>query len=388
MAFDCFYPLSTGGGERQYRLFAESFAAAGWQVDYLTRRQWDGDPPHVDGVEVLAVSGRTRLYDERGTRRPAASLVFAAGLFRHLVAHRRTYDAVLVSALPTVNVLAARAALLGSGTAFCADFLEVWRPEQWREYSGPVVGRVAAALQRLAVRTSPWVSAHSAMNAGRLRAEGARKEPVRSPGLIHGVEHIAFAADVPEPPTVVFAGRHIPDKRVETIPAAIRHARHHVPDLRAVLLGDGPSRDAVAARVAELGLSDVVELPGFVSQAELERTIGRAAVLVNPSRREGYGLVVVEACAAGTPVVLVAAEDNASTELVEEGVNGFVASSTAAEELGAAIVRAVQGGPALRRRAREWFEEAARTRTAEAAAQAILAAVAGDGAHGRRPHEG
>ena len=44
-----------------------------------------------------------------------------------------------------------------------------------------------------------------------------------------------------------------------------------------------------------------------------------------PSRREGYGLVVVEACAAGTPSVVVADPDNAATELIEEGVNGFVA---------------------------------------------------------------
>ena len=388
MAFDCFYPLSTGGGERQYRLFAEAFAAEGWQVDYLTRRQWTDRPPLVEGVEVVDVSGPTRLYDDSGTRRPAGSLVFAAGLFRHLVRNRGRYDAVLVSALPTLNVLAARAALLGSGTAMCSDFLEVWRPEQWREYSGPVVGRVAAALQRLAVRVSPWVSAHSAMNAGRLRAEGARREPVRSPGLIHGVDHIAFVAEPSYPPTLVFAGRHIPDKQVDVIPAAVRFARQQVPGLRAVLLGDGPTREVVRARVEDLGLSGVIALPGFVSQEELEQTVGQAAVLVNPSRREGYGLVVVEACAAGTPVVLVAAEDNASTELVEEGVNGYVATSTAAEELGDAIVRAVQGGPALRQRARDWFEEAARTRTATAAAHAILAALASDGARGQRVDEG
>lgn len=388
MAFDCFYPLSTGGGERQYRLFAEAFVDQGWQVDYLTRRQWTGPAPEVAGVQVVAVSGATRLYDEHGTRRPAASLVFAFGLFRHLVRHRRSYDAVLVSALPTLNVLAARAALVGTRTAFCSDFLEVWRPAQWREYSGPVVGRVASALQRLAVRVSPWVSAHSAMNTERLRAEGARREPVRSPGLIHGTDHIAFVAVPADPPTVVFAGRHIPDKRVEAIPAAIQFARQRVPSLRAVLLGDGPSRDSVRTAVHALGLDDVVELPGFVSQAELEATVGTAAVLVNPSRREGYGLVVVEACAAGTPVVLVRAEDNASTELVEDGVNGYVAASTDAAELGAALVRAVEGGAALRRSARDWFEQAARTRTAEAAARAILTALAGDGAHGRHEDEG
>ena len=50
-----------------------------------------------------------------------------------------------------------------------------------------------------------------------------------------------------------------------------------------------------------------------------------------PSRREGYGMVVVEAAARGTPSIVVAGEDNAATELIEEGVNGFVAPSADAE---------------------------------------------------------
>ena len=375
VAFDCFYPASTGGGERQYRLFAETFAAAGWEVDYLTRRQWDGPAPQVPGVEVVAVSGPTRLYDAQGTRRPVASLAFAWGLVRHLLRHRGRYDAVLVSALPAVNVPAARLGLLGTRTALCSDFLEVWRPEQWREYSGPVVGRVAAAVQRAAVRLSPWVSAHSRMNGDRLVAEGARRPPLVSPGLIHGVEHLRFAPTAAQPPTVVFVGRHIADKRVESIPAALVEARRTLPGLRAVVLGEGPSRAHVQAEVDRLGLQDVVDLPGFVPQEEMERVVREAAVLVNPSRREGYGLVVVEACAAGTPVVLVDAPDNASVELVVDGVNGFVAPSTSPADLGRAIVAAVEGGDALRASARAWFEESARTRTAEAAARAILEAL-------------
>ena len=64
-----------------------------------------------------------------------------------------------------------------------------------------------------------------------------------------------------------------------------------------------------------------------------------------PSRREGYGLVVVEACAAGTPSVVVADPDNAATELIEEGVNGFVAPSASPEDLAAAILRVREAGP-------------------------------------------
>lgn len=375
VVYDCFFPVSTGGGERQYRLFAESFHAQGWDVEYLTRRQWDGTPPDAPGMQVVAVSGRSELYDAAGARKPLPALVFAAGLFGHLVRSRGRHDAVLVSALPVLNVFAVRLALVGTRTRICSDFLEVWRRDQWIEYSGPVLGRVAAFLQRRAVRISPLVSAHSQQNGRRLVAEGARRPPVVSPGLIHGVEAASPVLVAAQPPTVVYVGRHIPDKQVETIPAAVQVARREIPDLRAVILGDGPHRDSVVREVGRLGLQDVVDLPGFVPQAELDEAVRGAAVLVNPSRREGYGMVVVEACSVGTPVVVVAAEDNAAVELVDEGVNGFVAGSTDPEVLGAAIVSAVRGGTDLRDTARAWFERAATERTADAAARGILGAL-------------
>ncbi|HEY0808178.1 MAG TPA: glycosyltransferase, partial [Pseudonocardiaceae bacterium] len=83
-------------------------------------------------------------------------------------------------------------------------------------------------------------------------------------------------------------------------------------------------------------------------------------------------LVVVESCAAGTPVVLVAGDGNAALELVEDGVNGKVAESVAPEALGAAIVDVVSAGEPLRKTTYEWFTVASRTRTVHAAAEQIL----------------
>ena len=77
--------------------------------------------------------------------------------------------------------------------------------------------------------------------------------------------------------------------------------------------------------------------------------------MVLPSRREGYGLVVVEAAARGVPSVVVADVDNAATELVDEGENGFVAPSASPEDLAAAILRVRDAGPALRTSTAAWF---------------------------------
>jgi glycosyltransferase involved in cell wall biosynthesis len=159
-----------------------------------------------------------------------------------------------------------------------------------------------------------------------------------------------------EPPTVVFAGRHIPEKRVPALIPAIAGARQRIPDLRGTILGDGPDRSEVSRRVVREGLGQVVDVSGFVSVEKVEKTLASALCLVLPSRREGYGLVVVESAATGTPSVVVADPDNAAVEFIENGVNGYVALSAAPRDLADAIVRVREGGPHLRAATSEWFE--------------------------------
>jgi glycosyltransferase involved in cell wall biosynthesis len=373
IAYDCLFPFTKGGGERQYRAFAEEFVRQGYVVDYLTAAQGDGEVLSAPDFEVVTVAPPLRLYDEDGVRRTSAALVFAARLGWTLLRNRRRYRAVVVSGLPALNVIAARVALLGSGTRLVADYLEVWRRRQWVEYTGGVVGTLAWIAQWIAIALTPVATAHSALSATRLRREAFRGALLRSPGLIDAsVERAGPSSEAADPPYVVYVGRHIPDKRVETIPAAVAYARRSIPDLRLVLLGKGPSSEAVRDAVRTADADKWTQMPGFVSDEELDRIVSAAACVVNPSRREGYGLVVVEAARHGVPVVLVADDGNAATELVEQNMNGLVAVSPAAEIMGQAIADVVLAGPELRSRTRAWYERARSERTIEATIAQLL----------------
>ena len=99
----------------------------------------------------------------------------------------------------------------------------------------------------------------------------------------------------------------------------------------------------------------MVEIRGRVDAEEVRATILSASCLLNPSEREGYGLVVVEAAAIGTPTVVVDGPENAATELIEPGVNGFVAESAAPEEIARLVVEAVKSGGRLRDSTRQWY---------------------------------
>ena len=376
--FDCLYPWTKGGAERLFRGYAEEWVRQGHEVTYLTRVQWDsGESPQIPGVRVEGIAGRVELYDGTGRRRLGPAVGFAAAAWRRLARGRGDFDVLLVSSVPSLNVFAVRAALLRSSTTVISDWLEVWRPEQWVQYSGAVMGRVALALQWLAIQLSPRAVCYSRRHAERLRGQGFRGRLFVSPGLLPEARpDRAPALEAPADPYVIFAGRHIEDKRIDLLVQAIAQLRRRGRNLRAVVLGDGPLAESHRALAVELGVDDLCSFPGFVGDEELAELVRGAAVLVNPSVREGYGLVVVEAAAVGTPSVVVEAPDNAAAELVHDGVNGYAAAGPTGEAVAEAIERTVDGGAALRRSTHDWYRTEAREGTVEATARQLLAHLA------------
>jgi glycosyltransferase involved in cell wall biosynthesis len=371
IVYDCLFPWTVGGAERWYRNLAERLAADGHEVTYLTLRQWgDGDEPGLPGVAVKAVGPRMALYSGPGRRRILPPVVFGAGVLWHLLRRGRRYDVVHTASFPYFSLLAAGLARPLHRFGLVVDWHEVWSRAYWREYLGRVGGAIGYAVQLACVRIPQRAFCFSRLHRDRLHDEGLRGEAT----ILEG----EYAGDLtpPEPnraePVVVFAGRHIPEKRAPAVVPAVMRARERVPGLRGVVFGDGPERGAVLAAIAAAGAGDVVRAPGFVDASEVDAALRSALCNVLPSSREGYGMVVVEAAARGTPSVVVAAEDNAAVELVEEGVNGTVAPSASPEDLAAAIERIHAAGDELRRRTCAWFARNVRRLSLEGSLDAVV----------------
>ena len=355
IAYDCFYPVHTGGGERVYRRMAELLVERGAAVSYVTRADWATDAaPHAP-FDIYGV-WRGEIHDATGTRTTSSAVAFAAALFRHFVRHRGAYDLVVVAALPVLNVFAVRLALLGTRTRLAVDWLEVWPARKWRSYAGALTGTIAWVLQSLAVHLGDIPTVNSGFTRDRLRRHRPKADPIVL-GLVDlvGADPGASVESV-EPPSVLFVGRHIPDKRLDALPAALAHARRELPDLVANVAGSGPETERARGAAADAGVGDAIAFLGRVDDDELRRLYRESSVLVNPSAREGFGLVVAEAAAAATPSVVVAGEDNAAAELVVPDVNGAVAADASAASLGDAIVHVVRAGGRLRESTLAWFE--------------------------------
>lgn len=374
IVYDCLYPHTVGGAERWYRNLSERLASDGHEVTYLTMRQWgEGELDAPAGVTVKPVAPRMALYTRDGRRKILPPLAFGLGVLAHLVRHGRRYDVVHTASFPYFSLLAAAVARRLGRFRVVADWHEVWSRDYWREYLGPA-GRIGWWVQGLCARVAQRAFCFSRLHASRLREIGGPEALVLE-GEYSG------ALDRPEPvpaePVVVFAGRLIPEKQAPALVPAIAVARERIPDLRCDLYGDGPELERVRRLVAESGLEEVVRVQGFVAAHEVEQAVRHALCVVLPSRREGYGLIVVEASAAGTPAVVVAGPDNAATELVAEGVNGFVAQSASPADLAEAIVRVSEAGPQLRDTTADWFGQNARRLSLESSLERVLATYDG-----------
>jgi glycosyltransferase involved in cell wall biosynthesis len=378
IVYDCLFPWTVGGAERWYRNLAERLAADGHEVTYLTLRQWERDsPPGLAGVRVVAAGPRMELYGRAGNRRVLPPLVFGAGVLWHLLRRGRRYDVVHTASFPYFSLLAAGLLRPLLRFGLVVDWHEVWSRSYWREYLGRAGGAVGYAIQLACVRIPQRAFCFSRLHRDRLHAEGLRGEAIVLEGEYAG-ELAPPPESEPRPaePLVVFAGRHIAEKRAPAVVPAIALARRTLPALRGIVFGDGPERERVLEAIAQAGLGGAVSAPGFVDFAEVDAALRRALCMVLPSRREGYGLVVVEASARGTPAIVVAAEDNAAFELVEDGVNGVIARSAEPDELAAAILRVHEGGEALRASTREWFARNARRLSLEASLEHVAASYA------------
>jgi glycosyltransferase involved in cell wall biosynthesis len=361
LVYDCLYPNSLGGAEHWYRNLGDRLHGSHHSVTYLTRRQWGPEGPQTS-FRTLAVAPGGELYTSSGRRRLWPPFRFGIGVFAHFVRHGRGYDVVHSASFPYFSVIGAALGLwiCRSSARLMVDWHEVWTRQYWQSYLGARAGRIGFAIQGICARLPRQSFTFSRAAEQRLREIGHCTPVTRLTGEYEADERLRqelLSGREGDSPQVVFAGRHIPEKHVPAIPAAIAEARKQVPDLRCVILGDGPDTESTRARVRELGLDDVVEMRGRVPPDEVLRTLAASSCLLHPSEREGYGLVVVEALSVGTPVVLVEGPENAATELVEGGVNGLVVGSTEPQVLGKAIVEVVEAGDALRRSALRWYEE-------------------------------
>lgn len=376
IVYDCLFPWTIGGAERWYRNLAERLADAGHDVHYLTLRQWDDIPPEIAGVRIYAIGPQMPLY-ANGKRRIWPPLRFGWGLFWHLLRHGREYDRLHMASFPFFSLIAAACLRRWGGYSLAVDWHEFWTHDYWAEYLGRL-GFVGSLVQRICARTRHRPYCFSRLHARRLANINGNQPIEILAGEFSG--KAVPPLPVQAPPNFVYAGRLIPEKRVDMLLRAFALLVKSHENLRLTIFGRGPDEALLQQLAMDLNLTQHIIFKGFAAEDIVQDALGRAIAIVQPSAREGYGMVVVEAAARGVPVVLVPAPDNAAVELVDPGINGLIADEASAEALAKAMASILDTGPALRRSTQAWFSANAPRLSIDTSVERILADLETDAA--------
>ncbi|WP_028913571.1 glycosyltransferase family 4 protein [Pseudorhodobacter ferrugineus] len=157
--------------------------------------------------------------------------------------------------------------------------------------------------------------------------------------VVHcGIEPEKFTAAIAPPtggPHVVAIGRLAEQKGFSLLIKAVSLAITSHPDLHLTLVGDGPMRPEIEALIAANGLSGNVTLAGWQDEAGVGRALAASQALILPSFAEGLPMVVMEAMAAGRPVIATAIAG--VPELVVQGETGWIVPAGDASGLAESI---------------------------------------------------
>jgi glycosyltransferase involved in cell wall biosynthesis len=197
-----------------------------------------------------------------------------------------------------------------------------------------------ARLERRNARRAHRVVVPSRYSRGRL-CDAYGLPPERVVVVPEGIDLAAWPPPAPRPasgpPTLLSVARQYPRKNTRALLAALPRVRRAVPEATLRVVGAGPELPALRARAARLGLDGCVTFLGPLPEARVRAEYADARVFCLPSLQEGFGIVFLEAMAAGLPGV--AGNAGAVPEVVPDGEAGLLVAPRDPEALAAALVR-------------------------------------------------
>lgn len=360
--YDLVHPYTIGGAERRIYELGRRLARR-HDVHLVGLKHWSG-PASLRTEEGLTLHGVPMppfpLYGSDGRRHPLQPLWFGLSILRWPGLLRA--DVVDCSSFPFFSTFSARAHAALSRAPLIGTWHEFWG-DYWSTYA-PRLAPVGRAVERLAFAVASRVVCVSEHTRRRLAAAGLADRRVCV--VPNGVD---LAGPVPGAAPdgavdLVFVGRLIEEKGAHLLLQAL--AREALRGATCAIVGTGPQEVPLRALAAALGLAERVRFVPRLPQPELNALVASARALVLPSAREGFGMVVLEAMALGTPVVVTTSAQSAAPDLVSDAEDGFVVERHAealvrplATLLQSPTLRARMGAAARRKALRHGWDEIA-----------------------------
>lgn len=336
IVYDVMYPFELGGGEKRNWEVAVRLARQGHEVQLVSIKMWDGPAEFVkDGVRCVGVCPLKPGLSVGGKRSFWQPLYFAVNLFAYL--RRCDVDLIDCSNFPYLSCLAARAATMFRKTRLVVTWYEARGRLRWMEHRGPAIGVIAWLFELWISRLTSFNVSISHLTEGNARNFLGLKQMRVVPCGVDSGAISALSAGVIKEDQVLYVGRLTRYKRVDVLMEAFARIAGGFPDHKLKIVGRGYERANLEALAERLGISGKTVFCEGLSEKDLYLEYSKSQVFVLPSEQEGFGIVIIEAMAAGTPVIALKARHSAADGLITHGSDGFLVAN--AGEMAEALER-------------------------------------------------
>jgi glycosyltransferase involved in cell wall biosynthesis len=327
-----FYPAIFGGGEYIFYQWAKQMVKTGHQVYVITQNLCGKNQrENNDGIEIFRVGAALSVSGTLPTN-IVQNISFLLGSYRigNKIIKEQKIDLIHSNTyMPTISAQwCARKAKIPH-IATVHDVYYTSKNNFWKGWSlqkhaskltkflGPYIEKKIAKTDVTLFHT---VSEQSKID---LQSLGVTKKIVVIP---NGIDPTPYSGNITKKQLqAIYVGRLVFYKNIDVIIEAFAIIIKKIPTAKLLIVGDGPMKNSISEKIKGMGLENNIQLCGNVTEEQKIKLIQESTMLLNPSLIEGFGIVVLEAFAAGKPVLV--SDTKPLSDLVTDSVDGFVLKS-------------------------------------------------------------
>lgn len=311
IVFESVFPEYKGGIERWYLKLSRGLIEKGHSVVYLNA---SGINEFRDGVEYICLTRNPWAYKKGGIRSKRQAISYSSAVFNWL--NKNKIDAVYCSSVPLLSIFGVFLSGIFKKRKDIYEWFEIWPLRYWIRYSGYLIGPISWGIQLIAIQATgiKIVFTNKAFEDIRSMSFSQRQNVI----LMSGLCEPRFTSNINssvKKNDILYLGRFVDEKQPLLALEVVKKFSEGSWNGKFWLIGDGPVHAEINKKIENLNLQEKAVILKNAPDSTVIEKFQSSFVLLHLSRREGYGLAVVEAAYNNVPSILINYKDNSATDL-------------------------------------------------------------------------
>ncbi|MFH1358801.1 MAG: glycosyltransferase family 4 protein [archaeon] len=320
---DAIWPFTLGGSEIRNHEVAKRLVKKGHEVHIYGAKLWKGpNDIKIDNVTIHGVAEAKSLYDSSGTRKPVDPLKISIKILPKLI--KNNYDIIDNAAFSFFNCYSTKFISLIKKTPLVLT---------WHQYFGDYLidtlgkrtGKIAMILEKTSTKLTKNNLAVSNHVKNELIKRNIKQKNIQVIYNGADIKEIKKTKPLKEKFDLIFVGRLCYQKNLSLLIDSINLTKKQFPKIKICIIGDGDEKNKLLTKIKKLNLKDNFKFTGNLTNKNLVYAYLKSSkIFVLPSRLEGFPLTIIEANAAGLPIITTKTKYNNTTEYIKNNINGLV----------------------------------------------------------------